>query len=374
MSTKALKSQLLAAVAMVLVSSIALGSSTYAWFAINTKVTATGMAVKTQVANNLFIAPDTADSAAKVAEANFKTALVQELDALLEPVSTIDGAAFYYNSTSNTAADGNALAETYVAYNANDPSEFNTNYQTTGAVGYVDYAFRLKAVNTSADPQKVVLKGLNLVYGTTDTETGYKAFRTAMFVQDLGAGTQGDGAAVAAGQMAGVYAPEGFEYQDTGKAVASTTATDNYTYVVNNSGKSVIGTVGAGTTHYYKVVIRLWLEGEDKKCTSTTFAALTDKWAMDVAIELQADEAGAVAALTVATTAAKADLSSASAAGDATITINGVSYYKIDTVTLGGNDLYTTAGGALTAASKVYTLANGQYPIEVTNQCTLPTP
>lgn len=41
MSTKALKTQLLAAIAMVLVASIALGSSTYAWFANNNKVDAT---------------------------------------------------------------------------------------------------------------------------------------------------------------------------------------------------------------------------------------------------------------------------------------------------------------------------------------------
>lgn len=45
MSTKALKTQLLAAIAMVLVASIALGSSTYAWFANNNKVTASGMSV-----------------------------------------------------------------------------------------------------------------------------------------------------------------------------------------------------------------------------------------------------------------------------------------------------------------------------------------
>ena len=38
MQSKAIKRQLLAAVAMVLVAAIALGSSTYAWFANNTNV------------------------------------------------------------------------------------------------------------------------------------------------------------------------------------------------------------------------------------------------------------------------------------------------------------------------------------------------
>ncbi|MBO4331249.1 MAG: hypothetical protein J5827_04155, partial [Oscillospiraceae bacterium] len=40
MSSKALKSQLLAAVAMVLVAAIALGGSTFAWFVVNSSVTA----------------------------------------------------------------------------------------------------------------------------------------------------------------------------------------------------------------------------------------------------------------------------------------------------------------------------------------------
>lgn len=64
MSTKALKTQLLAAVAMVLVASVALGSSTYAWFANNNKVTAEGMSVtaKSDV-SFLLIKAGTADAA-----------------------------------------------------------------------------------------------------------------------------------------------------------------------------------------------------------------------------------------------------------------------------------------------------------------------
>lgn len=44
-SVKSLQKQLIAAVAMVLVAMIALGSSTYAWFASNNKVDATGMTI-----------------------------------------------------------------------------------------------------------------------------------------------------------------------------------------------------------------------------------------------------------------------------------------------------------------------------------------
>ena len=46
MKMKSLKAQFIGAIAMVLVAAIAMGSSTYAWFAMNTQVTATGMKVK----------------------------------------------------------------------------------------------------------------------------------------------------------------------------------------------------------------------------------------------------------------------------------------------------------------------------------------
>ena len=48
MSVKALQKQLIAAVAMVLVAAIAVSSSTFAWFAANTTVTASGMQVTAQ--------------------------------------------------------------------------------------------------------------------------------------------------------------------------------------------------------------------------------------------------------------------------------------------------------------------------------------
>ena len=47
-SVKALKKQLGAAVAMVCVAAVALGSSTYAWFVSNNKVTATTSTISAQ--------------------------------------------------------------------------------------------------------------------------------------------------------------------------------------------------------------------------------------------------------------------------------------------------------------------------------------
>lgn len=54
MSVKALKTQLVAAIAMVLVACIALGSSTYAWFAMNAEVTAGDLEIRVK-SNNTFL-------------------------------------------------------------------------------------------------------------------------------------------------------------------------------------------------------------------------------------------------------------------------------------------------------------------------------
>jgi hypothetical protein len=72
MSVKALKKQLFAAVAMVIVAAIAVSSSTFAWFAANTTVTATGMNVSAQ-SDAVFLEIKGDPSGADVAEGTVAT-------------------------------------------------------------------------------------------------------------------------------------------------------------------------------------------------------------------------------------------------------------------------------------------------------------
>ena len=55
MTVKALRKQLAAAIAMTLVATVALGSSTYAWFTMNKEVSVKGMQVKAQAEAGLLI-------------------------------------------------------------------------------------------------------------------------------------------------------------------------------------------------------------------------------------------------------------------------------------------------------------------------------
>ncbi len=85
MNSKAIKRQLLAAIAMVLVAAIALGSSTYAWFVASGSVTAKDMKVNVQSSGGLVISYAGADDAWGV------TASGKMTDSkALTPVSTSD--------------------------------------------------------------------------------------------------------------------------------------------------------------------------------------------------------------------------------------------------------------------------------------------
>ena len=356
-SVKSLQKQLLAAIAMVLVAAVALGSSTYAWFAVNSRVTATGMNFTTQVSDNLFVATDTLDSTAKKADSDFSTALVQSVTGLLEPVSTVDGENYFYSSTANVKGDGDTKTDEWIAYDVANTTAFNKNYTTTGAVGYVDYVYQLKAVNGTPTPLDIRLTNLGLTFNAASDPQ--KAFRAAVFAEDITEGT----ATAGVGSLMAIYTVDGAANFTPGNAVDSTTTLGAVTY-----NDSATLTAAANTSTYYKIVIRLWLEGEDTTCNNTTFADLNKgKWALNC--EWTLNGGTAVSNITETATAV-ADLTSAALSPD-TVVINGITYTKVNTVQLDGKDLYV-AGTVLTSSSKIYQIDANLYPTEVTHRCTLP--
>jgi hypothetical protein len=267
--------KIIPALVMLLVSAVLLSTASYAWFSMNTTVTATGMSVTATVSSNLLIAGDELDSTTIKAESAFITTYNgSSITGILEPVSTVNGKDYFY--TTNAKADGDAIADAYVAY---DVEAFNTAYGTTNAVGYIDYVFQLKATNTDTTTAKdIKLTQLDLTYeGATD---GNKAYRVAVFAEDLG--TTPTAPAGGVGTLVGIYSPSGAANQTPGEAVTSTTTT---AAVVYNDATKVV-TVAANSTNYYKVVVRLWLEGEDTTCTNATFLELTKSWTLDIALEL----------------------------------------------------------------------------------------
>jgi hypothetical protein len=330
--------KLLPAAGMLAVSASMLATSTYAWFTMNKDVAVTGMEVRTKVSSNLLICADNI-------EANYSSDMLSMgRKALLEPVSSINGQTdtfFYTTDAKANGAKNQATADVpYVGYTegasavtlANATAgktkvdyDFNNAYLIKGtgeasdsgteqakwlstitnanmsgfvapAYGYVDYTFYLKGTSDAAS-QKISLTQCNMRYDDDEiTNTADKAWRVAVFSQEItsdgGKGNTGSYATVAAidpaaddDNFCGLLALSGAT--NHGGTVVST-STAKAAPTVTPTGGVVIGNfTNAGETAYYKVTVRLWLEGEDTTCTSETYAALQDDtWKLDLEFNL----------------------------------------------------------------------------------------
>ncbi len=320
-------------------------TGTVAWFSANNVVTVTGMQVKTKVSSNLLIAEVNQ-------EANFKDNLEQEKLGILEPVSTVDGENFFYTTAGKADGDaaedkytaynkataatdttnyGNKFSEDY-GVTKDDVTAFDTsaNPATAIALGYIDYSFYLRGAST-AENQKLSLTKCNLLYGGNALTSGF-SWRVGVFALATSANTtvtddtcavEGNNITIldmakslnqnevtASVPAADTSVASGYYTDPNCQTAAEGTANGHTTYYQKsgeyNSPKAVSATNAAPTavtygtaaeidsdvdveTVYYKVVVRLWLEGEDVSCTSSTFAALTNSWTLDLAFKLGSD-------------------------------------------------------------------------------------
>lgn len=107
----------------------------------------------------------------------------------------------------------------------------------------------------------------------------------------------------------------------------------------------VIASVTRASTEYFKVTIRLWLEGEDTTCTNTTFAALTSNYTLDIGFTL-GNSGGETAVTNIATpiaTATTEHQGTATLAGALTATYAWKTSSGLDATGTGvDTDTYTT--------------------------------
>lgn len=332
--------KLIPAAGMLALSASMLATSTYAWFTMNKYVTVTGMEVKTTVSSNLLISHGVFNATAKNADSSFTTSDSTAIKAWLQPVSTNNADSANYWYTLNAKADGSKDSGDYTDYdavglgNATDTETyanmFSQEYGVTknqvtqfgattdpnnAAVGYVDYVFQLKATNTTDGAESIYLTKLDLTYG--DATDGDKAFRAAVFAQEFNSAFSANITTYSEGNNAnykGIYAPASSAYQTAGAGVSGAAATTAISNLLDGEvGDSAIplATIAGGDTKYYKVVVRLWIEGEDTTCTSETFANLDNTWKLDLRLDLGNLGGGTtvngqtpVTALTMATTPA----------------------------------------------------------------------
>ncbi len=264
METKALKKQLGAAIAMVLVAAIALGAATFAWFVNNNAVTATGVDVSTSSAvPNLYITStgQTTDSM-RAADGN---------PSKLYPVSTNDAVNFYETKHWTSGTGNHAVADEYQGAIARE----------TDKTVYTDYTFTLGVTNGSMDvyfdsaAAATTLKASDKM-GTAgrfaisfDGGMNWKLFKVAPADNSTAMRYYTDKAAETATQD---------DYWVTGAGDADKVVKASYLDMavysgsINGEGQAVAGASKLATISSNNgpvtVTVRVWYEGCDPACVS----------------------------------------------------------------------------------------------------------
>ncbi|MFQ9422815.1 MAG: hypothetical protein ACLR3U_02230 [Christensenellaceae bacterium] len=251
--------KLIPAVAMLLVSASMLSTASYAWFSMNSQVTAGGMNVNVAAPANLMISTDKLD---------WKTSI----DAVLTPeggktllghASSVDGVSLFTVSPDEVDNVGNVKEDATIV--AVDNTTFATTYGISDTVGYVDYTFYLATPGTEA--MNVTLDSSATKFESTDTvadTTLINAMRFAVLTGETPAAPTENN--VWCGATNNVTATQAYKTTSTKEEAKK--------FV---SGKTLI-TLTAGSNGAYgeasKVTIRIWLEGSDSTAVNTNIAAL----------------------------------------------------------------------------------------------------
>ena len=262
MNSKAIKKQLLAAVAMVLVAAVALGSSTYAWFVASGTVTAEGMKVQARAEGGLAIrwAGETSELWATSASAKMETAQK------LLPASTADLAKWTYAKAldaSKSDADTKSYADVTKVVYGGESGAFKTN----------DYVV-MQPFEVRSTSESKLAKGL-YVSGVTVDRAQHKDLDPALRVGVRMVSASGDVTAKY------IYAPidghsDSYFWKD---ASNGNNATDVALEPIGDgtNGKSQLASsttpIPFDKGQAVKVQVFIWYEGEDATLFSNNYAA-----------------------------------------------------------------------------------------------------
>jgi hypothetical protein len=263
------------------------------------------MSLKVSTSSNLLISPD------NTSDATYDKELKKNIEALLAPSSTVNGIDYFY--TLDAAADGHKAKgpndeypflkymenetldalDTYAEKNKYD-KVFNLNYNISTAnpetaaafktaYGYVDYVMYLKATSTEEN-QKIVMSKCNLLYKGEVLED--KAWRAAILVQETNAKTQ----PASVGDLVSIIAPTGAKNHNEGLAANTISSIGDISK--DNAEVVIDDNIASGESKYYKVVVRVWIEGEDTTCTTEIYGNRTDKYTLDLEYKIDKDIEG----------------------------------------------------------------------------------
>lgn len=239
--------KLIPALCMLLVAAALMGTSTFAWFSMNTQVAATGMQVKATTSKNLVISNNSTKGEGEAASATSSFSGI----VTLSPASTqtlastqnffkVNGEKIDY--TTGAMKDGAAVTAATPVTSG-----------TTGEV--VKHTFYIRVDGATDDTfSKLYVSGITL---STSSRNITKALRVG----------------VVSGSYGYIYAPvNGATVEYKGLVSAGTYGTnsvvadENVTLTAVNTDTATLGAVSSSA--YTTVDVYIWYEGQDENCTS----------------------------------------------------------------------------------------------------------
>lgn len=276
MTVKQLKKQLAAAIAMVVVSVVALSSSTYAWFASNNKVAATGMQVQATAEGGIEIAA----YSGSVVGAYSTTANAEMSSAqTLYPTSTLatatDGSidSSWYHASAASASSFEAKAGTYETLSLSNGKDANDKYY------YVEKKFNIRSVSSTKLAQDLKVSKLTV---TGNSDVLDKSLRVA----------------VVSGSSVALYAPCGYTSSESQTSVSYKVATsvdgsgnalmpgeNNVTALFSDRTSGVIASGNVPNSAGVDVKVYIWYEGEDANHFSNNLDTTIDTISLSIDFE-----------------------------------------------------------------------------------------
>lgn len=261
MTVKALRKQFLAAIAMVVVAAVALSSSTYAWFASNTTVTATNMQVTATSSSSIVISNElptketgTITVAASDTEATSLTPTTHEgSDYTTYPVGLK-----YNNNPSNVSAATGLMEENKTALTF-------APVETSGSGTYFkDYTVYIAANGGEVTTQDITISLLNSTVNTLPGATSVDFYYAA--VTSTGTVTASSSTFVGTLNLAGLDA-----------ATNNATATKTSLKIGGDTGITIPEAGATSGNKAIAITMRVYIDGALKDTSDTTYIKNVDK-------------------------------------------------------------------------------------------------
>lgn len=296
------KSKVVSALAMLLVSAVALSSASYAWFTMSKEVSVTGIKLSATAPDNVLITTNGYD-VTKID--SYKSSIAIESDnSLNEVLKTGVGKNLQNNDAGSTAVvtSGNSIDKLYPMSSTDGINKFATaNAEVEGyssdattftnatngtEVYYVDVPLYILTTGTTAVDLK--LDETKSTIKDADNKKIYKAVRFAVLDDDASETALGTFAASADywTYTDGKYAENGTqagaikELTDTNVKESQETADDiakipvlgntsaENTKTIQLAKADTAGATVDGRFSPKKVIVRIWIEGENKNCVN----------------------------------------------------------------------------------------------------------